>query len=158
MQGLSISKVSTLSETSSHYIEIFSLWRYIDIVIKSIHSFFKDRLNFLNSLRTCLYRRACTIAWHNYTSKIKCWASTQLPTRALLFWGRNRLSFPFLLNSFQRDLGSSPSAFSCLGEDLEVSEEHLSLCSGFTPNATCKSGGALGLWSSWMWDMSFYKG
>lgn len=65
---------------------------------------------------------------------------------ALLFWGRSRLSFPFLLNSFQRDLGSSPSAFSCLGDDLEVGEEHLNLCSSFNLNATCKSGDALGPW------------
>lgn len=158
MQVSYISKAGNLTVTPSHYIVVFSLWRCIYIIIKSPHNVFKDRLNCLNSLRAYLYRRADTFSWHNYTSKMKCQAPIELPTRTLLFWGRSRFSFPLLLNCFQRDLGRSPGALSCLGEDLEVGEKHLSLCSSFTPTATCKSGDALGPWPSWMWDMSFHTG
>jgi len=126
-----ISKAGILTVTPSRYIMIFSLWRCICIVIKSPHNVFKDKLNHFNSLRMYQYRRAHTFSWHNYTSKIKCQAPAELPTRALLFWSGNRFSFPFL--------GRSPSAPSCLREDLEVGEEHLSLCNIFTPTATCKS-------------------
>lgn len=150
-----ISKAGILTITPSCYIVIFSLWRCIYIIIKSPHNIFKDWLNRLNSLRAYRYRRAHTFSWHNYTSKIKCQAPTELPTRALLFWDRSRFSFPFLLNSFQRDLGRFPGALSAPGEDLEVGEEHLRLGSSFIPVAMCKSGDALGPWPSWLWDMSF---
>lgn len=77
---------------------------------------------------------------HSYTSKIKGQAATLLPTRALLFWDRSRFPFPFLLNCFQGDLGRSPGAlcFPKAPKYLKVGEEHLSLCSSFTPAATIR--------------------
>lgn len=110
-----ISKADILTVISSYYIVIFSLWGCIYIVIKSPHNIFKDELNCLNSLRVYQYRRAHRFSWHNYTSKIKCRAPTELLTRALFFWGRSRFSFPFLFKSSQRDLGRCPSALSCPG-------------------------------------------
>lgn len=103
-----ISKADILTVTSRYYIVIFSLWGCVYIVIKSPHNIFKDELNCLNSLRVYQYRRAHRFSWHNYTSKIKCRAPTELLTRALFFGGRSRFSFPFLFNSSQRDLGRCP--------------------------------------------------